>query len=574
MRRLLVLTLTTFLLASCDSAFLDRRPQDAVTPQTYFRSAQELETYVNGLYSYLPGESIYNSDFTSDNVVQKTPNQVVAGIHTVPQTGGGWSWDYLRDVNFFLVNATSNGVPQAEANPHIGVTRLFRAWFYFDKVKRFGAVPWYSRPLEPGDEALYAPRNPRTLVMDSVLADLNFATRHVPAEAPFGKIDRGAALAFKARVCLHEGTFRKYHDLGGSQRWLEAAAEAAREVIDSGNFSLYSTGNPQQDYKQLFIMEEANQEEIILPQTYSRALEKTHSANYTFLSTTYGNPGYTKSFINTYLNEDGTPFSSRPGYDTLSFYSETQNRDPRLAQTLRTPGYHRIGSSETLVPNFDNARSGYQNIKFVMSPDFDAHGSNVNDLPILRYAETLLVYAEARAELGQLTQEDLELSISRLRKRAGMPPMQLGALPDDPMLRERYSNVTGTQAMAIREIRRERRVELAMEGFRYDDLMRWKLGPLMAQPFVGMYFGDTGVHDLDRNGNPDMALLESMPSDPQRNVQYLTLGDLVGLTGSTSGNIVPHPNLKKTFTAPKHYYFPIPEDQFTLNENLEQNPGW
>jgi hypothetical protein len=571
--RFLALLLAAFLFASCDS-FLDREPQDAVTPQTYFQSEQELETYVDGLYSYLPGESIYSDDFTSDNVVQKTPNQVVAGKHTVPQTGGGWTWDYLRDVNFLLANATSNGVPGAEANPYIGVARFFRAWFYFDMVKRFGDVPWYSQPLEPGDEGLYSARDSRTMVMDSVLADLNFAVEHVPAEAPFGKIDRGAALAFKARVCLHEGTFRTYHGMDGAQQWLEAAAGAAREVIDSGEFSLYSTGNPEEDYKQLFIMEDASQEEVILPQIYSRALEKTHSANYTFLSTTYGNPGYTESFVDTYLNADGTPFSSRPGYDTLSFYSETQNRDPRLAQTFRTPGYTRINRSEALVPNFDNARSGYQNIKFVMSPTYDGFGANVNDLPILRYAETLLIYAEARAELGELTQEDLNLSINRLRERVGMPPMQLENLPNDPLLQERYPDVSATQPTAIREIRRERRVELAMEGFRYDDLMRWEAGPLMAEQFVGMYFDETGVHDIVHDGNPDVAVVESMPSETQSGVQYLTLDEVVGLTGGTQGDIVPHPDLEKTFTAPKHYYYPIPTAQLTLNENLEQNPGW
>jgi hypothetical protein len=568
-----VFFLAVLILAGCDS-FLDRQPKDAVTPQTYFQSERELETYVNSLYSYVPGSSIYNEDFTSDNVVQKTPNQVAAGKHTVPQTGGGWSWDYLREVNFFLENYQSGDVPSEAARPYAGVARFFRAWFYFDKVKRYGRVPWYSRPLEPGDSGLYKARDSRSLVMDSVLADLNSAVANVPVSAPLGKIDRPVALALKARICLHEGTFRRYHGLEGSQRWLEEAVAAASSVINSGDFSLYSTGSPEQDYRDLFVREQASPDEVILPQIYNRSLNKTHPGNYTFISTTFGNPGYTKAFVNTYLNVDGTSFTTRPGADTLNFYRETQNRDPRLAQTIRTPGYTRIGRSDTLDPNFDNSRSGYQNIKFVMDPSFDTFDTNINDLPIIRYGEVLLIYAEAKAELGELTQADLDKSINRLRDRVGMPPMALGNLPAHPLLRERYPEVSGAQADVLLEIRRERRVELVMEGFRYDDLMRWKAGPLMAKTSKGIYVDGLGKHDLDRDGDPDLAVVESEPDEKEPNVQYLEVGNVIGLTGGTSGNIVPHPALEKTFVDPKHYYFPLPTDQLTLNDSLNQNPGW
>lgn len=567
------LLLTACLTSSCDS-FLTRTPQDSVTPQNYFQSEQELDTYVNSLYSYLPGPEIYNGDFTSDNIVQKTPNQVAAGNHTVPQTGGGWSWNYLRDVNFFLANYRNGGLPTETAAPSAGVARFFRAWFYFDKVKRFGRVPWYSEPLSPNDDGLFKARDSRGLVMDSVLADLNFAVQNVPEEAPFGKIDRGAALALKARVCLHEGTFRKYHELGDSERWLQEARDAAELIINTENFSLYSTGSPNQDYRNLFVLEQASPDEVILPHIYDRSLSKTHPGNYTFISTTFGSPGLTKAAVNTYLNDDGTSFSARPGADTLSFFSETQGRDPRLAQTIRTPGYTRIGGSEALVPNFDNARSGYQNTKFVMGPEFDTFNTNINDLPVFRFGEVLLIYAEALAELGELTQGDLDASVNRLRERVGMPPMELGTLPSNDLLRERYPNVGGAQADAILEIRRERRVELMMEGFRYDDLMRWKAGPLMAERSSGMYFSQLGLHDLDRDGDPDLALVEGDPGETQSGVQYLDVTSVVGLTGSSEGNVVPHPNLNKTFEAPKHYYFPLPVDQLTLNESLEQNSGW
>jgi starch-binding outer membrane protein, SusD/RagB family len=570
---LAILILAFIFVSACDTV-LDRSPEDSLTPETFFQSERELETYINSLYAYLPGAGIFNGDFASDNVVQKTPNRVAAGQHTVPGAGGGWSWGFLREVNFFLDNYDNGGLSLDRAAPSVGVARFFRAWFYFDKVKRFGQVPWYSRPLSPDDEDLFKPRDSRDLVMDSVLTDLNFAVENVPVEAPFGRIDRGAALALKARVSLHEGTFRKYHNLGGSERWLQEARDAAQLIIETENFDLYSTGNPQQDYRDLFVLEQANPDEVILATIYNRSLNKTHTANYTFISTTFGSPGLTKAAVNTYLNEDGTSFSTRPGADTLSFYSETQGRDPRLAQTIRTPGYTRIGESEPLIPNFDNAQSGYHNTKFVMSTGFDQFNTNVNDLPVFRLGEMLLIYAEARAELGELTQADLDASVNRLRDRAGMPPLILGNYPNQDILRDRYPNVGGAQAEALLEIRRERRVELMMEGFRYDDLMRWKVGPLMAKRSNGIYFSALGLHDLDRDGNPDVALVNGDPADRQSGVQYLDVSSVFGLSEGNTGYLVPHPNLEKTFDDPKHYYFPIPINQLTLNDNLEQNPGW
>lgn len=576
MKRALILLAFTCVLASCENPFLERVPLDEVSPQTFFNTEDELTAYINGLYSYLPnGGEIYSADFQSDNVEQKNYNQVVAGQHTVETTAAaaGWTWDYLRRVNYFLENDQRADVPTEVAAHYAGVARFFRAWFYFDKVKRLGDVPWYSQALEPGDPELYKARDPRGLVMDSVMADLNFASEHISETAPVEGIDKWAALALEARVALHEGTFRKYHGLEGSERFLEEAADAAKQIIDSGEFSLYSTGDIHHDYRDLFLFGEATSREVILSRAYDYDLDVRHTANGTFITGTLGAPGLTKSLVNTYLTTDGTPFTALPGYDTLMFYDETRNRDPRLAQTIRTPGYTRVGGSETLVPNFDVARTGYQPIKFVASTAYDNYNTNENDLPIFRYAEVLLIHAEALAELGRLTQGDLDLSINLLRDRVGMPHMGL-AMPIDPVLANRYPNVTGPRQVAILEIRRERRVEMAMEGLRYDDLMRWKAGPLLARTFEGMYFPRTGEHDLDRDGIIDVALVEAEPADRKSGVQYLILGNVFVLSEGDRGNIITHPDVIKVFDEGKHYLFPLPRTELLLNENLVQNPGW
>jgi len=565
------------LFSTCNDDFLNREPLDQISPQNFFNSEEELETYVNSLYTYLPGYSeIIRRDFQSDNVEQKTLNTVVAGQHTVPTDASeaGWTWDYLRQVNFFLENySKEEGIPQ-EAKKHFGgVAKFFRAWFYFNKVKRFGDVPWYSKPLEPDNEGLYKARDPRKKITDSVLADLNFATENIRSSTPGNKIDKWSALALKARFCLHEGTFRKYHELGDATMYLEEARNAAKAIIDEGQFDLYSTGDPMHDYRDLFIARDYIAEEVILANVYNDELRERHTSNYTFISTTYGAPGLTKSFVNSYLTKDGKRFTSLEGHDTLTFYEETQNRDPRLTQTMRTPGYTRINGQDTLIPNFDNARTGYQIIKWVTGPSEDGWMNNTFDIPIFRYAEILLIYAEAKAELGEVTQEDLDITINKIRDRVEMPHITLAGLEPDPVLESRYPNVDGSQKAAIMEIRRERRIEMIMEGLRYQDLMRWKSGPLLARTFEGMYFDKTGMIDLDKNGTNDVAIVESIPDKQESGVQYLTLGNVFTLENGDYGNAIVH-DVNKVFDENKHYYFPLPRTELELNDKLTQNPGW
>jgi hypothetical protein len=311
--------------------------------------------------------------------------------------------------------------------------------------------------------------------------------------------------------------------------------------------------------------------EFILAQVYSTSLNVMHPANGIFTTSTYSPNGLTKSLVNSYLMKNGTSFTNVSRYDTLMFAQETQNRDPRLSQTMRTPGYTRIGSSAVLLPDFTVAYTGYQPIKFVMGTNDDGNSTNSNDLPVFRYAEVLLNYAEAKAEAGVLVQSDVDMSINLLRARVGVAPLVLANIQLDTTQMALYNN---TSNPAIIEIRRERRVELAMEGFRYYDVLRWKEGHLLANTFQGMYFPALGTYSLDGSGVQNFAILNTLPSPQNKSLQYFILGGIHTLSLGTNGNIIVHPTIVKTFTEPKNYLYPLPTTELVLNSNLTQNPGW
>lgn len=250
---------------------------------------------------------------------------------------------------------------------YTAVTRFFRAFFYFEKIKRFGDVPWYDVQLGSADEALYKPRDSRELVLSKMLEDIDFAITSggltESAADPY-HVNKWAALALKAQFCLYEGTYRKYHGLRldghDADFYLDLAAKAAGEIIRKGPYKLYQTGNPQKDYMMLFVQEKASTDEYLLAIAFDYAIGARHNASAYTLLPTQGRPGLTRKFINTYLMKDGTAFTDRPGWQEMQFIEETAGRDPRLAQSIRTPGYTRIGQQDVLPPDFGVTVTGYQ----------------------------------------------------------------------------------------------------------------------------------------------------------------------------------------------------------------------
>src|SRR5699024_3411947 len=211
----------------------------------------------------------------------------------------------------------------------------------------------------------------------------------------------------------------------------------------------------------------------------------------------------------------------------------------------RTPGYTRIGGASTLAPNFGNSVTGYQLIKFVGDMRYDNYNRSENDMPIFRYAEVLLNYAEAKAELGTITQQDLDQSINLLRDRVEMPHLSLNEANASPdaVLQKDYSNVSGSNLGVILEIRRERRIELVMESFRWDDIIRWKAGNILTRQFKGMYFPSVGKYDLDGDGKDDLWIYEG-DKPAASGIQLLKLGSEIILENGTSGNVIINPHIQ------------------------------
>ncbi len=574
MKKHFAILLIALAAVSCKD-WLVREPQDELSPDTYFTTEQECRLYTNRFYLMFPGGSgIYGED--ADYIIPSVLSAEVAGNRTVPSTASSWNWDNLRTVNFFIVNADNCKDP-AVRDKYLGLARFFRAYFYFEKVKRYGDVPWLDEPLDADDKGLYRGRDDRKTVMAHVLEDIDFAISRLPAVKNVYEVTKWTALALKSRIFLFEGTYRKYHGLGDWESCLEQASAAAAEFIQSSGYSLFSTGTT--PYLNLFNTVDTDRTEIILTRGYSSALSLVHDVNGRYTSTTMGKPGLAKDVVNSYLMADGTRFTDQAGYATMTFAEETRERDPRLAQTIRTPGYMRVGTAEKLAPNLAAATTGYQIIKYVGAPKYDAYNTSENDLPLFRTAEVYLNYAEALAELETLTQADLDKSVNKIRKRAGMPSMMLREVNENPdryLMAEAtgYPGVSGANTGVILEIRRERTVELIAEGFRYWDLMRWKAGKRLTRPFLGMYFPGTGSYDLDGNGTVDFILYEGQAPAAASGVVTMSLQE-AALTGGTSGNITVHGNITRKFDENKDYLYPVPtEDRVLTGGVVSQNPGW
>jgi hypothetical protein len=586
------------MLTGCD---LEEVPQHTANKQAVFGSENGLQLYANSFYEWMPSaNNIHQADAISDYSARRnapdflregvyssrTSDNTSASGYDMVALGGdsNWGWGALRNINFFLANNVNPNVPEATRMHYNGLARFFRAWFYFEKVKRYGNVPWIDKPLDVSDPQLYAERDPRTLVMDNVLADLNFAVENIRTvdDASRTLITKNIALALKSRVALFEGTFRKYHTDKGlantANTWLTESANAAKAIMDSGKFRLHTTGGPDAAYRQLFTSDVPVASEIMLAVVSSASLGIRHAANWYFTSSTTGTRfSFIRPFIHTYLNIDGTPFTSEADYQTQTFQEETKGRDKRLQQTIRTPGYTRVngGTRVAAPPAFTYTYTGYQPIKWsVDDVTIDGGNNSTNAVSIFRYAEVLLNYAEAKAELGTITNDDWAKTIGALRSRAGITG-GLTTLPTtiDPYLKSVYfPNISNP---VILEIRRERGIELALEGFRFYDLIRWKRGELFEMEWRGIYVPEANkLIDLDEDGKPDVFFFTTTPASQVSGVTYINVGVAAQkLTNGTSGEITWLTNIPRKFDD-KKYFYPIPETHLLTNPKLGQNPGW
>ena len=577
--------------AGC-SDMLDEYPLDAISPETYYNNADELRSATNQFYGMFPGAASGYTE-SADVVCIFNLSAEVQGIRTVPTSGGGWNWEYLRAVNFYLSHSVR--CDDVDAREHFdGIARFFRAYFYFEKVKRFGEVPWFDRELSSTDPELFRPRDSRDFIMDKILDDLTYAIDNISDKKDLYNVTHWTALALKSRICLFEGTFRKYHGIPGYEKFLNECATASKLFIDNAPYAIYQTGA--QPYRDLFSSMNAIEEEVILARDYDRSQNVMHEANANTLSPTYGRPGMNKKIVNSYLMTNGDRFTDQPGYETMQYYDEMQNRDPRLTQTVVGPGYMRINSDAVSSPNFGASTTGYQITKWVTDASGDGYLGSSNDYILFRAAEVYLNYAEAKAELGTLTQEDLEISIKKIRDRVGMPNIDMlaaNANPDPYLCAPEtgYRNVTGPNKGVILEIRRERTIELLLEGFRYYDIIRWKEGKVFEQPYKGMYFpgltqgsGDNRYDVFDMNDGTvgdkekvDICIYTGKKPSVKNIRKFYKLGDEFVLTDGDKGNIICHDIEKepRQWREDRDYLYPIPtQERLLSNGTLSQNPNW
>ncbi len=578
----ILLALAALTATACSKDFLNKEPFDKLVPNSYFNTEADLQLYSNSFYqSFIPSAlAIVQADEMGEYTSKNNSPQFIAGNFS-PVDQKAWDWTKLRNVNYFLAKYNNPAIPQEARNHYAGIARFYRALFYFDMVKDFGDVPWYAQPLSTDDkDLLYKGRDPRAAVMDSVLADINFAIENIrpKKDATSSTISKWVALGLKSRVCLFEGTYRKYHPelklQASADKWLNEAFNASKELVDGKQYSLYNTGKPTSDYRALFISENPVATEVIWANVYNNALKRWHEVTWKFNSATYGARwGLNKQFVNTYLNADGSRFTDKSGYDELLFVEEMTGRDPRLSQSVRGLGYKRSDGSAAPA-NFGYTFTGYHLMKFSLDDKrMDGVAEAYNSVTMMRYAEILLNYAEAAAELGKLAGDNnlWNQTIGALRSRAGVNPKQ----PDraDAYLQQEY--FPEISDMYLLEVRRERGIELVYEGLRYDDLMRWKKGRLLEMPWKGIYVPAMDLEmDLDGNGTPDVSFVKATPSKPKAGVVYYVVdGKSAKLSAGDKGHIIWRADEKRQFED-KKYLKPISNADFVINPALGQNEGW
>jgi len=576
---------------------LNQVPQATANAQAIFGSVQGLQLYANSFYDKgLPQmDNIYKTDAElSDYGAQSScPTYLQQGAYSSRITPvADWGWDTLRNINYFIQGLATSPVDTTDKNNFMGLAKFFRAWFYFGMVGQYGDVPWINTALAVNDTAVYGHRSPRLLVIDSVIADLQYAATHITAttDGTASTITKYTAYGLLSRVCLFEGTYQKYQfgQTAIANALLQQAVTAAQQVISGGGFSIYTGAGTgfEGSYRSLFISSTPVAQEVMLSEVASQSLAVLNDANWFYTSATYGNRfSFIRTFINTYLNSDGTPFTNIPGHDTMTFIHEMANRDARLYQTIRTPGYTRTnnGTLSSGAPVFSSyTYTGYQPIKWCLQDQYyDQAANNTNSICLMRYAEILLNYAEAREELGQLTDADWAMTVGVLRGRAGIT----GGLSSRPAVVDTYLQSTYFPDISdpvLLEIRRERGIELALEGFRFNDLARWNHGNLLTLTWNGIYVPALNLPmDLNGDGYPDVCFYQNTaPSPADSGVAYVNVTPAISsgtnpqiLTNGTSGELNWLDNIPRTWSG-YMYLYPIPYSQLLLNPNLTQNPGW
>lgn len=578
---LLLATAVSF--SSCDD-FLTRDPQDTVTDvPSFWNNEENLRTSFLDYYTYFfPGyRSGWNraDNFAETNVADWTDDnaQEVATLFTkvAPTTDAdNWNFKKIRNMNLLLSRIQSSSLGEEAKNHWSGVARLFRAMEYAKLVQKFGDVPYYDAVVGSTDnEQLYRARDPRTTVMDKVNEDLAFACANIRVnDGTKGlTVNRAVAQGFASRIMLFEGTWQKYHanNTAKAAEYLKAAKDYAAALMQTNAYSIAPS------YKSLTTSEDlAGNPEIIMYRSYVENVVM-HSLM-SFQNTEHEMSSPSRSFVDAFLTKNGLPIhqAGNTDYKGKEYAKEIQNRDPRLADNIDEESGLRLNGVAAVY-----AASGYYANRYVNKDLINKPGgmssTNTTDAPVMKLNEVMLNYIEAAAELAELgqytlTQADFDKTINAIRDRQStqMPHLTLagnalkvnGVEINDP-------DRDATVKPIIWEIRRERRVELAYEGLRFNDLRRW---------------GKLEYADMTKNKKLNMGAWINKADYPENAeaLAKITLCDENGkIVTDNEGYIMPITEVAKMrVMADKDYLYPIPVDQITMYENhgfkLTQNPGW
>jgi hypothetical protein len=568
---------------------LDLPPPDQILNSQYWKTAQHLETYMLQFYSFFPhfknlgstapdfflGTMGTDAVLGSDHQVYTAPATQLNGTRTATISGGNWNWINIRSVNIFFENYQKVNEAPDKIHHFVGEAHFFKAWFYFEKLRLFGDVPWYTNSMLIDDPALYNPRNKRTEVADSILWHLDRAIEKLALrkDAPGGnnRLSKEVALIFKSRVALFEGSWQKYHAgtafataQANPNKYFQAAVDAVTELQTPAKYTvgITNTGKPGSDYNSLFSSTNlAANPEVALWTRYD-ATQASFAHNFQqFITSNTNNVSVTYQLVQNYLARTGLAYDygavAATVKGTAFLRKISTDCDPRMGQVFWIPGqtmwYNSGGPVLFTKPFLEKTGSlknhtGFQLNKGVDPKDPTAGGvlgfstSCETGAVIFRYAEALLNYAEAKLELGQAP--DYNASLNLLRSRAGMPVFRVIADAN----RLNYADWGYSITDELNEVRRERAVELACEGFRYDDWRRWR------------------AHNLFLNKRP-------------LGFPYLASEYAASLVVQTNaaGFVDPFRTMIPggyKFIVGRDYLESIPVNERTLNPSLTQNPGW
>lgn len=563
----IIYTLLCFALAltACEKA-LDRAPLDQISTDDYWKTSLDLQKYVLQFYPMLPkheGVGQANEELESDNLIQAVPDPVLNGERTVTTASWTNEWQNIRKLNIFFDNYKKVNAPLANYRHFVGEAHFFKAWFYFELLKKYGDLPWYYSEIKAGSPELMKGRDPRTLVADSIIANLDRAAQYLNPRSSAGnaRLNKEAALAFKSRVALFEGTWQKYHKgtpygTPGADplKYFKASVDAATELMNGPYLKgLYSTGKPASDYYNLFGMDNMSAiNEVLL----YRAANSSQDLGNNVQNITTNGLSVTWELVSSYLGKNGQPYNFLSTANTFKgndFLTKiAADVDPRLSSTIWIPGDLRVAKNNALFdkPNLNQAgaflnATGFQVKKFSNPFSPAAGGNQVGGLSetgyiIFRYGEVLLNYAEAKYELDN-TVATTQLNL--LRVRTGMPVFTVNPQTADPN-RVDYGYTISNE---LYEIRRERRVEMALEGRRTDDYRRWAAHKIFAaKRLLGYPFKQTEFPTFK---------------------PALTASGLIDYFKTRLAN-------GYAFRPGKDYLDDVPQVEITLNPNLSQNPGW